>query len=32
MPLKVQCPLPIKVIGLELYQLGVHVRAKNDQK
>ena len=28
MPLKVQFPLPI--IGMELYQLGVHIRAKNE--
>ena len=27
MPLEVQLPLP--TIGLELYQLGVHIRAKN---
>ena len=30
MPLKVQHPLPI--IGLELYQLGVHTRVKKTKK
>ena len=30
MPLKVQHPLPI--IGLELYQLGVHTRVKKTNK
>ena len=28
MPLKVQ-QLPLPTVGLELYQLGVHIRVKN---